>query len=72
MGAYAELIDNNGAFAEFVRTYASMEEEEDGIKHKLCLALKLVFLFYRNESKCRSTCFSRKVSRTNLVAMYIM
>ena len=26
IGAYAELIDNNGAFAEFVRTYASMEE----------------------------------------------
>ena len=27
IGAYAELIDNNGAFAELVRTYASMEEE---------------------------------------------
>ena len=26
MGAYAELIDNNGAFAEFMRTSASMEE----------------------------------------------
>ena len=29
IGAYAELIDNNGAFAELVRTYASMEEESD-------------------------------------------
>ena len=29
MGAYAELIDNNGAFAEFVRAYASMEVEEE-------------------------------------------
>jgi len=29
MGAYAELIDNNGAFAEFVRTYALMEEKEE-------------------------------------------
>jgi len=28
MGAYAELIDNNGAFAEFVRTYTLMEKEE--------------------------------------------
>ena len=26
IGAYAELIDNNGAFAEFVRTYTSMED----------------------------------------------
>ena len=41
MGAYAELIDNNGAFAEFVRTYASMEVEEDetGILLKLCLSV---------------------------------
>ena len=29
MGAYAELIDNNGAFAEFVRTYASMEDSDE-------------------------------------------
>ena len=28
MGAYAELIDNSGAFAEFVRTYASMEDSD--------------------------------------------
>ena len=29
MGAYAELIDNNGAFAEFVRTYAAMEDSDE-------------------------------------------
>jgi len=29
IGAYAELIDNNGAFSEFVRTYASMEESDE-------------------------------------------
>ena len=29
VGGYAELIDNNGAFAEFVRTYASMEESDE-------------------------------------------
>ena len=29
IGAYAELIDNNGAFAEFVRTYASMEDSDE-------------------------------------------
>jgi len=29
MGAYAELIDNNGAFAEFVRTYTTMEEKDN-------------------------------------------
>ena len=29
VGAYAELIDNNRAFAEFVHTYASMEESNE-------------------------------------------
>ena len=29
IGTYAELIDNNGAFAEFVRTYSSLEEGDD-------------------------------------------
>ena len=29
VGAYSELIDNNGAFAEFVRTYASTEDSDE-------------------------------------------
>ena len=29
MGAYAKLIDSNGAFAEFVHTYATLEEKEE-------------------------------------------
>ena len=29
VGTYPELIDNNGAFAEFVRTYASMEDSDE-------------------------------------------
>ena len=29
VGAYAELIDNEGAFAEFIRTYSSLEEERE-------------------------------------------
>ena len=29
-GAYAELMDNNGAFAEFIRHYSTMEENEEG------------------------------------------
>ena len=29
IGTYAELIDNNGAFAELVRTYASVEESDE-------------------------------------------
>ena len=29
IGAYAELIDNNGAFAEFIRTYASTEDSDE-------------------------------------------
>ena len=29
VGSYAELIDNDGAFAEFIRTYTSMENEEE-------------------------------------------
>ena len=31
VGAYSELIDNNGAFAEFVRTYTSMEDGDKEI-----------------------------------------
>ena len=33
VGTYAELIDSNGAFAEFMRTYASTEDndEEKGV-----------------------------------------
>ena len=27
-GTYAELINNNGAFAEFIRTYTSMEDSD--------------------------------------------
>ena len=30
MGSYTELIDNNGAFAEFLRTYSNVEENEEG------------------------------------------
>ena len=41
IGAYAELIDNNGAFAEFVRTYASMEDsDEEGEPGKKLLVLQ--------------------------------
>ena len=29
-GAYSELMDNNGAFAEFIRHYSTMEENEEG------------------------------------------
>ena len=29
IGAYSELINNNGAFAEFVRTYTSMENSDE-------------------------------------------
>ena len=29
-GSYTELIDNNGAFAEFLRTYTNVEENEEG------------------------------------------
>ena len=27
VGAYAELIDNEGAFADFIRTYTNVEEK---------------------------------------------
>jgi len=30
MGTYAELVDNKGAFAEFLRTYTNVEENEEG------------------------------------------
>ena len=30
VGSYTELIDNNGAFAEFLRTYTNVEENEEG------------------------------------------
>ena len=29
-GAYAELIDADGDFAEFIRTFTAMEENEEG------------------------------------------
>ena len=37
IGAYAELIDNNGAFAEFVRTYASMEDSDEEGEAGICV-----------------------------------
>ena len=30
VGTYAELVDNDGAFAEFIRTYAAPDENEEG------------------------------------------
>ncbi len=30
MGSYSQLIDNDGAFAEFLRTYTNVEEDEEG------------------------------------------
>ena len=30
VGTYTELMDNNGAFAEFIRHYSTMEENEEG------------------------------------------
>ena len=30
IGAYSELIDKNGAFSEFVRTYTSVEDSNKG------------------------------------------
>ena len=32
IGAYSELMDNNGTFAEFVRTYTLMEDGDKGMK----------------------------------------
>ena len=29
VGAYTELIDKNGAFAEFMRTYSSLEDDKE-------------------------------------------
>ena len=29
-GTYTELIENNGAFAEFLRNYSNVENEEEG------------------------------------------
>ena len=29
VGSYSELIDNNGHFAEFIRTYAATDENEE-------------------------------------------
>ncbi len=31
MGSYSQLVDNDGAFAEFLRTYANVEEDEEGV-----------------------------------------
>ena len=47
MGAYAELIDNNGAFAEFVHTYASMEVSDEERESSV-----LLFMSACNSLKC--------------------
>ena len=31
VGSYSELVDNNAAFAEFLRNYASNEKREDEV-----------------------------------------
>ena len=36
IGSYAELIDNDGAFAEFIRTFSGIETDEEGDPCELC------------------------------------
>jgi len=50
IGTYAELIENDGAFAEFVHTFASVEECEEEQKIGMvlltsCCSMFLVDLF---------------------------
>ena len=54
IGTYAELIDNNGAFAEFVRTYASMEESDEGEKAG---RVKQLYILNMQQSCCRTRAF---------------
>ena len=58
IGAYAELIDNNGAFAEFVRTYASMEDSGDEGEASMYLIITK-YTFICKENKLRY--LSRKI-----------
>ena len=44
IGAYSELIDNNGAFAEFVRTYASMEDSDEEGEAGMYIAVASILL----------------------------
>ena len=46
IGAYTELIDNNGAFAEFVRTYASMEDSDEEGDAGETSSCTIQFVFY--------------------------
>uniref|UniRef100_A0A6Q2YTH2 Multidrug resistance-associated protein 1 n=1 Tax=Esox lucius TaxID=8010 RepID=A0A6Q2YTH2_ESOLU len=58
MGSYLELMGRDGAFAEFLRTYANKEQEDDDSGHltPACLSLHLsVFL-------CLSVCLSLYMS----------
>ena len=41
VGAYSELIDNNGAFAEFVRTYASVEDSDEESAGMIIIRIQL-------------------------------
>ena len=34
VGTYSELVDNNAAFAEFLRSYATAEKEEEETEDK--------------------------------------
>ncbi len=35
VGSYSELVDNNAAFAEFLRNYASKEREEQEFEEEV-------------------------------------
>ena len=51
VGTYAELMDANGAFAEFIRTYASVDENEEGNQ----MFFKVLRVFF-NACTVHSTC----------------
>ena len=42
VGSYAELIDADGAFAEFIRTYSAVGEDEEGDPSELKMMLFFV------------------------------
>ena len=45
VGTYAELIDNDGAFAEFIRTYANTEPQEEGDPGNYCSSTSSIVVF---------------------------
>ena len=52
VGSYNELLENDGEFAHFLQTYQNVEanEDENGTRHQLILAIVIVLLLQGHQT----------------------